>query len=280
MAFCRNCATELQAEWRVCPKCGTDIAATDKPANEPVPQAKPFNATEQTRESLLTGRQIRPGSFGSKTWHKIAVGFVGACIALIVYSAIAGDPPDTSTAPAGTNAIGVPDAEEPAATQPPARARGIGNGTHQVGSDIQPGTYRAANVEGSCYWARLKGLSGSFQDILANDNSTGPTVVEIKPTDAAFQSRDCGGWLPLGAGILPQRNSFGEGTFVVGLDFDPGTYRTPGAGESCYWARLRNLGGAFDAIIANENTEGPSVVQISPSDKGFTSRGCGTWTKS
>lgn len=71
---------------------------------------------------------------------------------------------------------------------------GIGDGTFQVGADIAPGTYRAANPDGFCYWARLSGTGGTLREIIANDNTTGPAVVTIAATDAAFESTGCGGW--------------------------------------------------------------------------------------
>jgi hypothetical protein len=68
----------------------------------------------------------------------------------------------------------------------------------------------------------------------------------------------------------------GNGTFLVGSDVQPGTYRTSG-GSPCYWARLRSLSGALDAIVANDMAQGPAVVQISKTDKAFQSKGCADW---
>ncbi|MER5875426.1 hypothetical protein ABT119_05795 [Streptomyces sp. NPDC001910] len=75
----------------------------------------------------------------------------------------------------------------------------------------------------------------------------------------------------------------GEGTFVVGSDIKPGTYKTAGAEESvipnCYWARLKGTSGTFKDIIANSNSEGPTTVTISSSDGAFKTNGCKTWKK-
>lgn len=70
---------------------------------------------------------------------------------------------------------------------------------------------------------------------------------------------------------------FGDGTYRIGKDIPPGTYRTRG-GEFCYWARLRSFSGSLNSILANENARGPEVVTILRTDKGFETRGCGTWT--
>jgi len=74
------------------------------------------------------------------------------------------------------------------------------------------------------------------------------------------------------------RASFGDGTYRVGKDIRPGTYRSHG-GEGCYWARLKNFSGSLGAILANENATGPTLVTILRRDKGFESQGCGNWTR-
>jgi hypothetical protein len=63
-----------------------------------------------------------------------------------------------------------------------------------VGKDIQPGTYRTRTGSPGCYYARLRGFSGSVDDILANDNTDSPAVVTIKASDKGFESQNCGTW--------------------------------------------------------------------------------------
>jgi hypothetical protein len=63
----------------------------------------------------------------------------------------------------------------------------IDPGTYLIGRDIQPGTYKG---EGSCYWERLKDVSGEFQSIIANGNSDGQYYVQVKDSDFAFKT-DC-----------------------------------------------------------------------------------------
>lgn len=46
----------------------------------------------------------------------------------------------------------------------------------------------------------------------------------------------------------PAEEGFGDGTYAVGVDFQPGTYRAPG---SSFWERLSGFGGTLDEIIAN-----------------------------
>jgi ABC-type Fe3+-hydroxamate transport system substrate-binding protein len=73
----------------------------------------------------------------------------------------------------------------------------------------------------------------------------------------------------------------GDGTFLVGTDVKPGTYRsaTPASGN-CYWERMSNLTGSgeTEGILANNNSAGPSVVTILSSDVAFNTSGCSPWT--
>ena len=94
----------------------------------------------------------------------------------------------------------VPGQEEPGG----APTGSFGPGTQLVGTDIQPGVYRAVIPEGSvmtlCSWKRLSGLSGDSSDTITIDVATDPgaqVVVEIMATDVAFESSGCGEWQPV-----------------------------------------------------------------------------------
>jgi hypothetical protein len=80
----------------------------------------------------------------------------------------------------------------------------------------------------------------------------------------------------------PKTTIDGDGTYAVGTDIVPGTYRTTGPGTegepNCYWARLRSLD-AWD-IISNNNSPGQQVVEIHPSDAAFLTQNCAPWQKS
>ncbi|OBF92112.1 hypothetical protein A5791_14580 [Mycobacterium sp. 852002-51163_SCH5372311] len=72
-----------------------------------------------------------------------------------------------------------------------------------------------------------------------------------------------------------------DGTYRVGIDIVPGTYRSAGAnpqGESdCYWARLNSLNPTH--IIINGLGTGPQVVTVQPGDTAFLTHSCLTWQK-
>jgi hypothetical protein len=181
---------------------------------------------------------------------------------------------DLWTAAAAT-VIALATALQPVAAAP----SNFGNGVQIVGLDIQPGTYRSLNPGRGCYWERLSGVGGTFDEILANDNATGPAIVTISQGDFAFSSSRCSDW---SADLTPSTTSptapFGDGDFMVGKEVSPGLWRSTG-GSSCYWERLSGFSGSFNDIIANDN-QGPSgTVRIAESDIGFSSSRCGTWTK-
>jgi hypothetical protein len=150
-------------------------------------------------------------------------------------------------------------------------------GTKRVGVDISAGTYRTRVAVADCYWERLRGFSGDFDDIIANDFSSGYQVVTIKSTDKGFSSSRCGTWSSNLSQVTASSTRFGQGTFIVRTDMVPGTYRSS-EGGSCYWARLSNFTGTLGAIIANHYGS-RGLVTIKSTDRGFQSSRCGTWTK-
>lgn len=83
---------------------------------------------------------------------------------------------------------------------------------------------------------------------------------------------------PAPAGPLSQ---FTDGTYTVGDDIAPGTYKTSGStsGRSCYWGRLTNLQQEGDYINSNNISAGPMVVTVLKADAALgTSGGC-VWRK-
>ncbi|MDH5506667.1 MAG: hypothetical protein OEZ02_05565 [Anaerolineae bacterium] len=146
----------------------------------------------------------------------------------------------------------------------------IKEGTHLVGTNIEPGIYVGLAGEGllgSCYWARLSNLTGSG-DILANDNATGLYYLEVLPTDKALETA-CD-LLPLDK--VPPRGEFltvlPPGTYLIGRDIEAGLYQGIAGDdilESCYWARLSNVSGSNN-ILANDNATGQYYIEVLPTD--------------
>jgi hypothetical protein len=78
----------------------------------------------------------------------------------------------------------------------------------------------------------------------------------------------------------PATSLSGEGEYVVGEDIQAGTYKTAGPEDEfgCYWERAKDASGEFDAIIANNNLNGPGRVTLNSGEYFKTNR-CQEWTK-
>lgn len=77
--------------------------------------------------------------------------------------------------------------------------------------------------------------------------------------------------------------TFSDGTYEVGVDIEPGRYKTAGPDKSdllpmCYWERAKDDSGTFRSIIANDNLQGPGSVSVKQGEFLKVSGGC-TWTK-
>src|SRR4029079_8679761 len=165
----------------------------------------------------------------------------------------------------------------PAPTLPPPLFT-FGSGTKIVGSQVPAGRYRSPGGS-SCYWERLSGFGGTFDEIIANDFGSVKIVVDVKSTDAGFHSASCGTWTNSPAPITSSKTSpFGQGTYIVGVDIAAGTWTAPG-GSSCYWERVSGFGGELADIIANDFGATSPIVSIDAGDAGFKSSKCGTWTR-
>jgi len=156
-------------------------------------------------------------------------------------------------------------------------------GQHRVNTDIAPGRYFAFPPS-DCYWERRSGLGGTPAEIIASDWLDYPAaqlIVDILSSDVAFTSTTaCGTWFnttPSGAQV-----NISPGTWLVGAQVSPGTYRAPNTTGACYWERVRNFEGQISSIIANDFVFGAGevFVSISPGDVGFYTGGCGTWMPS
>ena len=141
-----------------------------------------------------------------------------------------------------------------------------------VGQDILPGIYAGlagTDPFGSCYWARLKGASGSFDEIIANDNPIGQFYLEVLATDAYLETA-CK-LTPLAEWPVPSAplESLDPGTYIIGRDISAGTYRGETGQDildSCYWARLNGVSGDFGQLIANNIANGKFYVEVKVSD--------------
>ncbi len=74
-----------------------------------------------------------------------------------------------------------------------------------------------------------------------------------------------------------------DGTYVVGTDIAPGTYKTDGPVPDmniCIWYRLSDLtGDRMDSSIARGQEPGQAFVTIEPGDAAFYTNWCQPWQK-
>jgi Flp pilus assembly protein TadG len=74
-------------------------------------------------------------------------------------------------------------------------------------------------------------------------------------------------------------NTINEGTWTVGVDVEPGTYRTkdPVSG-TCYWAIFQS-GTNKDNIVQNDIVKGGSPTVTISAGQDFETSRCGSWVK-
>ena len=68
-----------------------------------------------------------------------------------------------------------------------------------------------------------------------------------------------------------------DGTWLVGQEVTAGIYAAPG-GEQCSWKRLSGFGGTSDEVVASAFGAVRPIVEIAPTDRGFSTSNCGQWT--
>lgn len=166
----------------------------------------------------------------------------------------------------------------------PAAARNTipGSGTYLVGKDFSAGVYRSTGNT-SCYWERAKDASGSLNSTIANDIGSGQRLVYVRPADRVFKTSRCHIWVRVFSSVMRIKSKKttipGNGSYLVGSDFLPGTYRSIRNTSSCYWERARSADGTSGSTIANGISTGQLVVSISAGDSVFKSSRCAAWTR-
>lgn len=110
----------------------------------------------------------------------------------------------------------------------------------------------------------------------AREAEVGKAEAALKTAQAAVKKREDA---VTAAEKTQAANTVGDGTWTVGTDIKPGTYRaTDNVGSTCYWGIYRS-GSNGDDIIENDIPGGGRpVVTLSPGQD-FKSTRCGTWLK-
>jgi hypothetical protein len=162
-----------------------------------------------------------------------------------------------------------------------ARAAFSGDNMYRVGSQIAAGTYYSTTSQGAlCYWERLSGASGSFDDIIANDAGSGQRMITISSSDKYVSFDGCGSWYPISLAGPRLAHIPSNGVYKVGQQVIAGTWQSTSGSGSCYWETLASGSGDFDSIINNDYSTSKNVVVDIPSGAyAFSTSDCGTWTR-
>ena len=167
----------------------------------------------------------------------------------------------------------------------------FGGGVYHVGSEIAPGRYRIASLDGLdgfCWWARLSGFGGTTEEYLGWYNAkwySHSAIVDISSSDTGFASSRCGAWTTAGEPLIAPGDAIPGGAFLVGEEIAPGRYQqtTPSTSReySCEWKRVSGFGGSDEEVIeaGSAPPEATAIVDVAATDTGFVSRWCGPWTR-
>lgn len=114
---------------------------------------------------------------------------IGILAALVVIAGVSGqkDKPNALVTASPTIASTYPPSQ-PAATEP----SGISDGVYEVGTDVQPGKYKTAgpdqdDILPNCYYARYKGSSPDFKNLVTNRNSKGKQTITVAKSDTYLE---------------------------------------------------------------------------------------------
>jgi hypothetical protein len=138
------------------------------------------------------------------------------------------------------------------------------------------------NAKGKLIIAGL--IAGGALVIACGNGATQPSGTKDKPMIVASAVASIPVAPKAAAPVAPDVDPdtiVGDGTFAVGGQVKPGTYRTvvPADSFGCYYERLRGASGEFSDIISNGNGNAGAqlVVTVKSSDKYFHAERCGTW---
>lgn len=126
------------------------------------------------------------------------------------------------------------------------------------------------------YDALSAGIAGRESAVSAREAAVTTAEQTVKDAEAAVKKREDA---VTGAEKTKAANTVTDGTWVVGTDIEPGTYRASAdVGSSCYWGIYKS-GTNGGTIIENDLPGGgrPSVALAPGQD--FKSSRCGSWEK-
>lgn len=117
-------------------------------------------------------------------------------------------------------------------------------------------------------------VASSGSDTTVEGPASDPSVEEVDDTTSEEETAE----------EESENETLSAGTYVVGEDIEPGTYKTDGPADDsfsgmCYWARLSGLSGEFDELIANDAFEGQTTVVVNEGDVALELTGECVWER-
>ena len=132
-----------------------------------------------------------------------------------------------------------------------------------------------ASVKGK-YDSLQGGISARESKVSTREAEVGKADAAVKAAEAAVKARE---EAVTGAEKTKAANTIGDGTWTVGTDIEPGTYRAAAAvGSTCYWGIYRSGSNGGD-IIENDIPGGGHPVVTLSTGQDFNSTRCGKWEK-
>lgn len=123
---------------------------------------------------------------------------------------------------------------------------------------------------------RERDVAAANREVEERESAAAAAEEAVKAAEAAVKKREDA---VSGAEAKQAANTVVEGTWTVGVDIEPGTYRTrEDVGSSCYWG-IYTTGTNGDDIQANDIPGGgrPTVTLVQGQD--FRTSRCGAWQK-
>ncbi|MEV7132117.1 hypothetical protein AB0N24_04430 [Arthrobacter sp. NPDC093128] len=120
------------------------------------------------------------------------------------------------------------------------------------------------------------GMAARESKVASKETEVGKADAAVKTAEAAVKARE---EAVTGAEKAKAANTVGDGTWTVGSDVEPGTYRAAAAvGSTCYWGIYRSGSNGGD-IIENDIPGGGRPVVTLSAGQDFNSTRCGKWEK-
>lgn len=128
----------------------------------------------------------------------------------------------------------------------------------------------------SKYDTLQNGITDREAKVTARETEVGKADAAVKTAEAAVKVREDA---VTGAEKTKAGNTVGDGTWTVGKDIEPGTYRAAAAvGSTCYWG-IYQSGTNGSKIIENDIPGGGRPVVTLSNGQDFNSTRCGKWEK-